>query len=43
MDSKPRFAKWILKQGFSVLNASNHPNCTAAKYFIDKVLNIAKK
>ena len=34
MDSKPRFAKWIIKEGFSVLNAAHHPNCDSAKYFI---------
>ncbi len=38
MDSKPRFAKWIIKQGFSILNAAQHSNCTSAKYFIDAVI-----
>jgi hypothetical protein len=36
-DGKPRFAKWIIKEGFSVSNAANHPNCNSAKYLMDKL------
>ena len=40
MDSKPRFAKWMIKNGFSVINAAQHLNCKSAKYFIDGLLKI---
>ena len=36
-DSKPRFAKRFLKEGFSVSNAANHPNCNSAKYFLSRL------
>jgi hypothetical protein len=36
-DGKPRFAKWMVKEGFSVSNAANHPNCNSAKYLMDKI------
>ncbi len=36
-DSKPRFAKWIIREGFSVSNAANHPNCNSAKYLMNKL------
>jgi hypothetical protein len=39
-DSKPRFAKWIVKEGFSVLNAAAHPNCNSAKYLLDKISSV---
>jgi hypothetical protein len=35
--SKPGFAKRFLKEGFSVLNAANHPNCNSAKYLLNKL------
>ncbi len=35
--SKPGFAKRILKEGFSVLNAAAHPNCNSAKYLLSKL------
>ena len=37
MDSKPRFAKWMIKEGFSIFNAAQHLNCNSAKYFIATV------
>jgi hypothetical protein len=36
-DGKPRFAKWMVKEGFSVSNAANHPNCNSAKYLMNKL------
>jgi hypothetical protein len=36
-DGKPRFAKWIIKEGFSLLNAATHSNCNSAKYFLNKL------
>jgi hypothetical protein len=36
-DGKPRFAKWIVKEGFSVLNSAAHTNCNSAKYLLDKL------
>lgn len=35
--SKPGFAKRFLKEGFSVSNAVNHPNCNSAKYLLSKL------
>jgi hypothetical protein len=37
-DGKPRFAKWMVKEGFSVSNAANHPNCNSAKYLLHKLI-----
>jgi hypothetical protein len=39
-DSKPRFANKVINNGFSLLNASKHPNCNSAKYFLNKLLEI---
>lgn len=36
-DSKPKFAKRILNEGFSVSNAAAHPNCNSAKYLLNKL------
>ncbi len=36
-DNKPIFAKRMVKQGFSVLNAAQHVGCNSAQYFIQKV------
>ncbi len=36
-DSKPRFAKWMVQEGFSILNAAQHPNCNSAKYLMNKL------
>jgi hypothetical protein len=36
-DSKPKFAYNFIKNGFSVLNAANHPNCDSAKYLLNKL------
>lgn len=36
-DSKPRFAARMVNNGFSVINAAQHPNCDSAKYFIQKL------
>ncbi len=35
--SKPGFAKRFLNEGFSILNAANHPNCNSAKYLLSKL------
>jgi len=40
-DSKPRFATKMVKHGFSITNAAAHPNCSSAKYFVNKILSIA--
>ncbi|MEA5457556.1 hypothetical protein VB796_00815 [Arcicella sp. LKC2W] len=39
--SKPRLARKMLKAGFSIQNAANHPNCPSAKYFLTKLQSIA--
>lgn len=39
-ESKPGHAKRIIKYGFSILNAAQHPNCHAAKYFVDALIKI---
>lgn len=36
-ESKPGFAKRIIKQGFSLLNAAQHPDCNSATYFVEKI------
>jgi predicted ATP-dependent endonuclease of OLD family len=36
-DSKPRFAKRFINEGFSILNAANHPNCNSARYLLNKL------
>lgn len=36
-DSKPKFAKRFLNEGFSILNAAKHPNCNSAKYLFSKL------
>ncbi len=39
--SKIKFANYLVKQiNFSINRASEHPNCTSAKYFIDKIKQI---
>ena len=37
--SKLSFAKRIVKEGFSVSNAANHPNCNSAKYLLSKLIS----
>ena len=34
------FAGIMLKNGFSIENAANHPNCPSAKYFINKLKSL---
>ncbi len=36
-DNKPIFAKRMIRQGFSVLSATQHINCNSAKYFLEKL------
>jgi hypothetical protein len=36
-DSKPKFAKRFIQEGFSILHAASHPNCNSAKYLLDKL------
>lgn len=38
--SKPKFANSMINNGFSILNAAAHPNCSSAKYFINKLQTI---
>lgn len=38
---KPLIVKKMLKLGFSIENAAKHPNCHSAKYFIDKLKEVA--
>lgn len=38
--TKVIFAKKILKQGFKIENAAQHPNCKSAKYFLSKLKEI---
>lgn len=37
-ESKPALAKRMIRQGFSVLNAAQHVNCNAAKYFVNALI-----
>jgi len=39
---KVRLAKKVSKHNFSIENASNHPNCSSAKYFVDKITEIGR-
>lgn len=39
-DSKPKFAIKMINNGFSILNAAAHPNCSSATYFIDKLQTV---
>ncbi|MEO8147652.1 MAG: hypothetical protein ABI723_08455 [Bacteroidia bacterium] len=36
-NSKIKFALKMINSGFSIENAAQHPNCTSAKYFIEKL------
>ena len=38
--SKPGFAKWFIKEGFSILKATQHPNCNSAKYLLSKLRHL---
>jgi hypothetical protein len=38
-ESKPRFATKMINNGFSVINSATHPNCSSAKYFIQRLLS----
>ncbi len=41
---KIQFAKTMInKLGFSIERAANHPNCSSAKYFLDKLQKMANK
>ncbi|MFN3444703.1 MAG: hypothetical protein ACK44D_03115 [Bacteroidia bacterium] len=39
---KPGLAKYFVNQGFEVNNAAQHPNCPSAKYFINKLQELAQ-
>jgi hypothetical protein len=39
-DEKTKLARKMLKYGFSIQNAANHPNCPSAKYFLTKLQSI---
>lgn len=36
-DSKPKFARKMLKAGFSIQRAAEHPHCPSARYFVEKL------
>lgn len=36
-NDKMIFARRMIREGFSIENAANHPNCNSAKYFIKKL------
>lgn len=40
-DSKPKFAKRMIKEGFNILNAAMHPKCDSSKYLLNKLKLIA--
>lgn len=40
---KPRIIKRFIKNGFSIINAANHPNCHSAKYFIKKLKEFSEE
>ena len=39
--SKNMLAKKMKKNGFSVLNAADHPKCKSAKYFVEKLVQLS--
>ncbi len=39
--TKPMLARRMLKYGFTVENAANHPNCPSARYFLDTLKTLA--
>ncbi|GAB4014140.1 hypothetical protein GCM10028808_35670 [Spirosoma migulaei] len=39
--TKPMLARRMLKYGFSIENAAQHPNCTSANYFLTKLQTLA--
>ena len=39
---KKILAKFMLRNNFSFEKAASHPNCTSAKYFIDKLKSLSK-
>jgi hypothetical protein len=41
--TKRILARRLLKYGFSIQNAANHPNCPSAKYFLTKLQSITNK
>ena len=40
---KVRLATKVSKNNFSIENASKHPNCPSAKYFVDKIDELGRK
>ncbi|MFT5917298.1 MAG: hypothetical protein ACJAWV_003352 [Flammeovirgaceae bacterium] len=40
---KPKFARKMLNNDFSILHASQHPNCESATYFVNKLNELARK
>ena len=42
INDKLIFAGIMLKYGFSIENAANHPNCQSAKYFINKLQSLSR-
>ena len=40
---KDTFTARVLKYGFSLENAAQHPNCPSAKYFLNKLQQLAKQ
>jgi len=40
--AKLKFADNFIRNGFSIENAANHPNCPSAKYFINKLQSLSR-
>lgn len=40
-NAKLKFAAKFIRDGFSIENAANHPNCPSAKYFINKLQSLS--
>ncbi|RYU94861.1 hypothetical protein [Emticicia agri] len=41
-NAKLKFAAKYIRNGFSIENAANHPNCPSARYFINKLQSLSK-
>lgn len=39
--TKDKLARHMIKYGFSVENAANHPNCSSANYFLNKLVKLS--
>jgi len=41
--SSNMLAKKMIRNGFSIINAANHPECKSAKYFIEKLIELSNR